>query len=140
MFFVRLLVKLIAPFVRVRHSDEGCEYEFDTNTIYYDPTQNPQDVGFLRHIAEKHNFPNPEQFSIHLWSVLHELGHHFNPDETDEWAKVVCAIVDYEDAIKSKAVQDLYYDSPDEFAATEWACAWIENHPKLATLFSKLLG
>lgn len=140
MFFARLLVKMIDPRVHIRYTDEGTEFEFDTNTIYFNPAQNPQDVGFTRHLVEKHKFANPERYSMRLWAILHELGHYFNPDETDEWAKVVCAIVDYEDAIKNKAVQDLYYDSPDEFSATEWACAWIENHPRLATLFSRLLG
>lgn len=140
MFFAWLLVKIIAPFVHIRKTKEGCAFEWETNTIYYNKAQDPFDVGFIRHLKEKHYFENPEQYAIPLWSLLHELGHYFYPDEEEDLvSKTICALLPYELAVESKTLQDMYYDSPDEYAATEWAIDWIVTHPKLASLFSALL-
>jgi len=140
MFFAWLLVKLIAPRVHIKRTTDGCEFEWDTNTIYYNRADDPQDVGFTRHLRAKHCFAEPERYSMRLWSILHELGHYFNPDEEEDlYAKALCALLPYETATENRIVQDLYYNSPDEFAATEWACAWIKKHPWLSSLFSILL-
>jgi len=140
MFFAWLLVKLIAPRVRIKRAENGCEFEWDTNTIYYDRNDDPQDVGFMRHLREKHFFPNPERYSHRLWSILHELGHYFNPDEEEDTiSKAICALLPLDFAQTTPTLQDMYYDSPDEFAATEWACDWIDFHPFLSSLFSALL-
>lgn len=140
MFVERLLVKLIAPTVHITQTDEDTAFEWTTDTIYYNPAQNPFDLGFQRHLREQHLFEKPEQFSIGLWSILHELGHYFNPDEeVDENAKALCAMVSVEVAANSPYIQDMYYNSPDEFAATEWACDWIMKHKILAYLFSAVV-
>lgn len=140
MFFARLLVKLIAPTVHIKKTNEGSAFEWDTNTIYYDRKPDPFDKCFMRHVKEKHLFPYADNYSFRLWSILHELGHYFNPDEEeDEWGKALCALLPVEQTLNDIEIQDYYYDSPDEIAATAWAIEWIEEHPKLASLFSALL-
>lgn len=140
MFIERLLVKMIAPRVHIKRTDEDTEFEWNTNTIYYNPAEDPQDAGFARHIEQKHLFPNPKQYSMHLWTLLHELGHYFNPDEAvDIESKAICAILPREMAEECERIQNMYYDSPDEFAATEWACSWVEHHRLLARFFTALL-
>ena len=140
MFFARLLVKLIDPRVHIKRTTSWNEFEWDTNTIYYNPAEDPADVGFMRHLRERHFFIEPERFSSRLWSILHELGHYFNADEVGNYEdKAICALLPYEVAKSCGSIQDLYYDSPDEFIATEWACAWITDHEFLAIAFSRLL-
>ena len=140
MFFAWLLVKLTAPRVRIRKSNDGCEFDWRNEIIYYDRRQSFYEVGFLRHLEEKHHFSKPARYSSRLWSILHEVGHYYNQDiERDELTAAQCALVPVEEAIKSPKIQDLYYDLEDEFAATEWACDCINNHPKLARIFSVLL-
>lgn len=140
MVFAWILIKLIAPQVHLRRTKDGTEFDYDTNTIYYDAKPDPFDKCFIRHVKEKHNFPIADNYSFRLWSILHELGHYFNDDvEEDEWAKALCAVLSKEQALNDVEIQDYYYDSPDEFEATEWAIIWIEEHPRLAKLFSKLL-
>lgn len=140
MFFARLLVKSIAPEVHIKKGRNGSEFEWDTNTIYYDRRPDPFDKCFARHVREKHLFPYVDNYSFRLWSILHELGHYFNDDvEEDEFGKALCAITPKEEALESKEIQDLYYDSPDEIAATAWAIEWIEQHPKAAKFFSQFV-
>lgn len=140
MIFAKLLVKMIAPRVRVRKSREGCEFEFGTSTLFYDDRQTAEDVGFMRHLAEKHHFPEGKRYSDRLWSILHELGHYYNPDaECDFNGKALCAVLCADLAKTSRTLQNLYYDSPDEFEATEWAIDWITRHPVLARIYSVLL-
>lgn len=140
MILAWILTKLIAPRVRLRKGDNGTEFDYEEDIIYYDPKPDPFDKCFMRHVKEKHLFPIGDRYSFRLWSILHELGHYFNPDEEeDEFGKALCAITPKEIALESKEIQDLYYDSPDEIAATAWAIEWIEQHPKLSSLFSALL-
>ena len=142
LFYPRLLVKLIAPKVHIKKGDEeyGTEFEWDTNTIYYTKENSLLDLGFMRHLREFHFFETPETYSTELWTILHELGHYFNPDEEEDYdGKDECAFTSIEEAIKRPDLQNIYYNSPDEFAATEWAIEWINDHPKLAEWFSKRL-
>lgn len=141
LFQARLLVKMIAPRVHVKADEgNGTEFEWDTNTIYYDREDSPFDLGFARHLREKHFFEHPEEYSNQLWSLLHELGHYFYQDEEEDLeAKAICALMPQELVIDNPELQNLYYDSPDEFVATEWAIDWIVGHPKLAKWFSKIL-
>ena len=140
-WIARLIVKLIAPKIHLKKTDSyGTSFEWSTNTIYYDREADPFDIGFARHVKEKHKFPYPENYSTALWSILHEIGH-YETDyaEEDIRAKAVCKFLPADIAYANKGIQNLYYDSPDEFEATEWAIEWIEDHPKLAKLFSKVL-
>lgn len=140
MIIARLFIKIIAPEVHIRKTNGDTEFEWKTNTIYFNPAANIYDAGFARHIEEKHFFLNPTKYSMPLWSLLHELGHYFNPDEEEDIeSKAICAALPYELAQKNQTLQNMYYDSPDEYAATEWAIEWITQHPRLSSLFSILL-
>jgi len=140
MLIAWILIKLIAPSVKLRATHDGTEFDYEEDTIYYDRKPDPFDKCFMRHVKEKHLFPTADKYSFRLWSILHELGHYFNPDEEeDEYGKAFCAVIPKEYAMENTWIQDLYYDSPDEIAATAWAIEWIEEHPKLSSLFSALL-
>lgn len=137
MFLAWILIKLIAPKVKLRKAENGTEFDYETNTIYLSKEEDPFDKCFIRHVKEKHLFPKADKYSFILWSILHEVGHYYNPDEEeDEYGKAFCSVLPIEYCLENKWVQDMYYDSPDEIAATAWAIEWIEQHPKLAAFFS----
>lgn len=138
MFTAWLLVKLTAPKAKLKRSTSGdCEFDYLEETIYYTTERDPSDEGFLRHLEERHKFQNARKYSLRLWSLLHEIGHYYNADVEPDAAKYIGMVL-YEQEPSLKA-QYLYYNSPDEWAATEWACEWVERHKVLAKIFSKIL-
>lgn len=69
-----------------------------------------------------------------LWSFLHEVGHIETCDDLteDEWI--------YSTRIKDDTeniTDEIYYELPDEFAATEWAARYMRAHADKVAAFWK---
>lgn len=107
---------------------------------------------FLKHLKERHHFNNPSRYGDNLWSILHELGHihttcfdvpsegltQYQAMKKGEGFFLICQErglqpTDYE-------FQALYFETPFEFNATEWAVAWVKKHPIQAIIWSIILG
>lgn len=142
-----ILTKLtydIAPEITLIFNDEDdgyYEYEMDIINIDVSPKN---DGGFLRHLRKVHKCEYTDDFPLVLWTLLHELGHYFTLDDidTDEdlATRVLCSIVSSEVADRHEEVQDLYYNIPSEWVATEWAIDYIADNWELCTEIAKELA
>ena len=119
---------------------EGVGYYFETatNTINIDFTE-IDDCGFMRHLKEVHKCRFAYNYSLILWSILHEIGHYEtewelleNEDESDLRELLSCTD---ESCRHDTFVQDLYFNLTAEWIATEWAIEWIKENKKLVEKF-----
>lgn len=138
------IVNSIAPEVRLVYEPNSptC-FDHDLKAVVIG-NDLQDDRGFMRHIVETHDFAQAYDYSLVLWSVLHELGHYFTSDDgwidEDEASQyLVCALVSKE-ATDDPKIQDLYFNIPSEYEATEWAIDWIKANPELATRFNNMLN
>ena len=140
--------KIVTLFVKDRDdelsivfTDEGNEYDYVQSCIYFNP-HDLEDCGFLRHLREVHGFTDCDKYSLLLWTLLHEIGHHFTIDycEEDEMeTRMLCAMCSKEEAEKSTHIQDLYFNLESEWEATEWAIEFVSTNPILCETLSKKL-
>ena len=73
-------------------------------------------------------FPKVFGISPFMWALFHEVGHHETGDDlTDEEIELSKQI---KESINSEDPNSrlLYFTCPDEYAATEWAGCFIEEH------------
>lgn len=114
----------------VIESHGGSYYYALDNTVYFNP-HDFNDCGFLRHLRENHKCAECDNYSLTLWSLLHEIGHHFTLDfcEEDELEiRALCAIISEEVAQKSIPMQDMYFNLESEWEATEWAMRFVARN------------
>ena len=118
-------------------------YAYELGAISIDP-YSTYDAGFLEHLREVHKCEYTDDFPLVLWSLLHEIGHHFTLDDidTDEdlQARVLCSMVSNEVADRVTDVRNLYYNLPSEWVATEWAIDYIADNWELCTEIAKELA
>ena len=134
----------IAPeIVLIFNDNDDGYYEYETDIINIDAFPK-DDMGFLRHLEEVHKCKFAKDFPFVLWTLLHELGHYFTLDDidTDEdlFTRVLCSIVSKSVADEVPNVQDLYYNIPSEWVATEWAIEFITDNWELCTEIAKELA
>ena len=136
------IVKTIAPRVKVVYEPESSTcFDHDMKAVVIGDDFQTDDCGFMRHIVENHGFSQAYDYSINLWSVLHELGHYFTGDdgvisEEEALTYAFCAMIPRSDNPK---IQNIYFNIPAEFNATEWAIDWIVSHPRLAKIYNRLV-
>jgi len=121
--------------------------EDKTDSTFYDCEEErinigyeEDDCGFMEHIVRKHKYPEAYDFSLELWTILHEIGHYETPDveESDREydIRLACACIP---KTNDKKVTDRYFNLSREWAATEWAIDYVEEHKALCKMFDKLL-
>ena len=110
-------------------------YIYHTNTIYFNlDTEHEIDMGFMRHLREEHEVLDCEEISETIWSLLHEIGHAETEDnlETEEDEEIavrtVCSMIPLEDVAECEILQNLYFNLPSEWEATEWAIAFAREN------------
>lgn len=140
----KLIVKSIAPKVNVicDENDYTC-FDHDLKTVIIGGDLN-NDYGFMRHLKYNHNFPEAYDYSIKLWSILHELGHYFEGndgiiDEEEMTQRAICSLIPNEMAKDNPYIQNLYFNLQSEYDATEWAITWVMKHKRLAKIFNALV-
>lgn len=137
----KIIVKLIAPKLKVGVEDS---FSYDTEEERVLLGIVPEDdCGFLRHMREYHEHGElADEFSLTLWSILHEIGHYHTIDyaEEDLATRALCAAIPKEVAEKNPSIQDLYFNMDDEFLATDWAVDFAYNHFRLCKIFDRLVG
>ena len=71
---------------------------------------------------------------IFLWSILHEIGHHETIDELSDADLADSEIIKFF-VFNGCVSEELYYECPDERAATGWAVQYAESHTDILAKF-----
>ena len=126
---IRNFIQSIAD-VKVTFSKSGWWYDNEREVINVDLTDF-NDMGFMRHLHEVHKCEFAYEYSLTLWSILHEIGHYYTLDdiEDDEDDRIALMLTTSEIADNEK-VQDRYFNMPSEWVATEWAINFIKHNKK----------
>lgn len=112
------------------------EYDYIEDKIYMNLDGEP-DMGFMRHLLTYHCNPQERKWAVKideiLWSLLHEIGHEMTmdlieEDENDEGVRALCAMTSLEEVKSNIPLQDLYFNLPLEWEATDWAVSWAATH------------
>ena len=142
---IRRVVRAIAPEVKVTFRRGDTFYlSHDFNKINVDLDDLEDDGGFTRHLLNKHLVPLELclRYTTATCSILHELGHYFCDDDIEEThedklTRVLCSMIPRETATEEQ--QDLYFDLPFEWEATEWAICFVVEHQELVDYLDDLL-
>ena len=140
-----LIVKSIAPEVSVSYeADSETCFDHDMCAVIIGNDFQEDDCGFMRHLRYNHDFAQAYDYSLALWSLLHELGHYFTGNdgyiEDEDMAKyALCYMTPRDMAQDNPYIQNLYFNITNEWNATEWAIDWVVSHPRLSRLFNTLL-
>jgi len=116
----------------------GSYFETATNTINIDYTD-IDDCGFRRHLKEVHKCDFTYDYSLMLWTILHEIGHYETEwelleNQAEAELRFLLSLADETD-VHNTAIQDKYYNLTAEWCATEWAIEWIKDNKKLVEKF-----
>ena len=127
----------------VEQADEN-SFEYAESLIRLN-LRDENDGGFMRHLREVHGYDN-EKISPMLWTILHEVGHNETEDEyTDkEYAdglqvKMRLACLPLEWVYADPDLQDAYFNTTEEWLATEWAIDYVKSHPRKCAKWSRQL-
>lgn len=136
------LVKSIDEELSVTFIKGGrCTFETATNTINIDFAEinEEDDFGFLRNLKEVHKCDFAYDYSLVLWTILHEIGHYeteWELLESDDEAELRFWLsLTPKEKANDIIIQDKYYGLTAEWIATEWAIEWITDHKKIAKQF-----
>ena len=144
MLGIKIATKIIAPFVKVKidKTDSTC-FDFNNDTLIIGYDFNDDEYGFMRHLREVHGCKFANFFTHRFWAILHELGHYFTGEgiedekETLE-VRALCILIGDDIVKTNKGVQDMYFNLPSEFAATEWAINFIKTHKWLSIFLNRV--
>jgi len=141
----KVLVKFVTDIdeeLSVTFEKDGYYFLSAENCINIDLTDF-DDCGFIRHLKEFHNCNWADKFDLHLWSILHEIGHYETEDLLDEdtgeqeirfWLSLT-----NKDISHNINIQNEYFNLTSEYYATDWAKDWIINHKEEANKISNLI-
>ena len=118
--FALLFTKMVCSEIKIRFSNNGSYFDFNSDCIYLDPNEN--DCGF---------------YSLLVWSILHEIGHYYTLDFCDDDSELRLFLAFCDGSLIE--IQDAYFNLESEWEATEWAIDFIIEHSKLCKFFSKIL-
>ena len=139
MFRYIVAIKIVAPRIKIKYdSNEQTCYDCDEKCLIIGNDFYSDGCGFMRHLREVHGYINADQYSLALWTLLHEIGHYYTIDyvEDDLWTRTFCGLFSYEEASKDSELQDMYFNIKSEWEATEWAIKWISFHKRIAKILN----
>ena len=142
----RLLARLAhasAPRVKVIFSHKSSQL-VNANAINI-CVDKEEDCGFMRHLCEVHGAKWARAIHDDIWTVLHEVGHYHTyskyADSKYEYAvRMKFEELTFDYVNRSPKVQDIYYNLPSEYVATEFAIDFVKRHYKLMKKLSVLLS
>lgn len=144
-FIAKLFIKTINPFIKVNpYYGEGSAYSFTDKTIHLNLRETNGEDEFLNHLALEHKCSFVNEFPLELWTILHELGHHYTEDdvlnpELDYFARVAINNADPSSYENNQEVANAYFNLESEWRATEWAIRYAKKHPLKCLIFGDLL-
>lgn len=147
--YARKIVKsLYGNDIKVRKSKESA-FNYTTNILELnlrDDADDNDDLGFYRHLRCAHRCKMAYTLSPMIWTILHELGHYETQDDYGDkdynvglGIKGLLALCTYDTMTNSKELQDLYYNTKEEWLATEWAIRFVRKNKKLVKEWSEKL-
>lgn len=112
---------------------------YDENLIVLNLREGAIDSQFIDHIYKSHGYKRAYEISPQIWTALHEVGHIKTECDGDEDAlmRKFCEWANDEGALPQKTINRLWYEMPDEWAATEWAIDFVKKHYIFCKLFGK---
>ena len=132
----KLVVKMLAPKLNVKNSEKGQTVcDLTTNTIYIGSDYMVDGEEFLAHIKSAHCYESVDKYCLKFWTLLHEIGHYKTADLDDE--EVENSFTYMLNNVNSNALT--YFDSPREWAATEWAINFLCIHPVVSRLLNNFI-
>lgn len=145
---IRRIVRSIAPELRVTFKKgDGSWYDEDEEKINYDFTDVDPDTdgGFSYHLEHSHKCGEALTIPFSVWTLLHEIGHHFTLEfthrsELTECIKLMCSTYSREQAQVDPELAKTYFDLPEEWDATEWAINFVRSSPLLTSLLEHYLA
>lgn len=143
---IKIFIKSIAPKIKVYFNPlDDCHYRQIDEAVNINLSQasNEEDGGFRTHLALVHKCHFVNEISLPLWSILHELGHHFTADvDLDEKIDLFQQRVQLsamQEHLTDEEMSNAYFNLADEWEATEWAIDYIKKHPIKCLIFGDLL-
>lgn len=106
--------------IRAERANEWCAWDESKVIGYPKNKEGYYDENFMAHFTNKYPDIKCGEFVI---SVLHEVGHCFNPTQEIEHDTEIL-----EQVSDGDLPFDTYFELPDEVAATEWAVKYIRTH------------
>lgn len=141
--YAAAIVRATAPDLFVEQSDEN-SYEYAEDLVRLN-LRDDEDYGFMRHLREVHGYDNAE-ISPMLWTILHEIGHAETCDDYSDReyekglkVKMNLACLPLEQVHTDPQLQDLYFNTAEEWYATEWAIDFVKKHLKKCKRWSEKL-
>lgn len=138
-------VNEVAPEITLTFNNEDDSYYEYTHDIICVDVNPMEDDGFLRHLAEVHECEFTYEYPLLFWTILHELGHYYTLEDIDDLedeinTRILCATVPIEVAYANPNIQNMYYNLPSEWYATEWAIEFISNNREACTELAEQLA
>ena len=134
-----LAAKIIQPRIKVKISKEdnsNFDHSTDTLTIGYDFEGNPE---FMAHLENVHKCDFAREYADRFWTILHEIGHYETDGEMDDEEVDDFAYATLVNFVDNSYANQLYFNLPREYAATEWAIEWILLNPRKAKVLNWLV-
>lgn len=103
--------------------------------INFNELQTEEFQFFIDHLIEKHKFENAKEFNPVTLTILHEMGHYFNKDIVNNWIDMI--IISLIEDPRERQYE--YFNTKDEWEATEWAINFIKTNYAIVKLFEEKL-
>lgn len=114
----------------------------ENDYVVINPMSAPNtDDSFIQHIKNSHGYNKVVNYPCAMWTALHEIGHLRTDDEseTDLKTRGFCQFAYENNLMTYDQINSIYYDMPDEWAATEWAIDFVESHKTFCKIFARLI-
>ena len=124
---------------------EFCYYHSDETVNYSLIVVDESDKAWKEYVKKKFNF---RITNIFMFSLLHEIGHHFTMDkfsplyqrkENAVVGKIERDLAKSNDEILDKELRLKYFDLPMEKSATKWAVKYYRTHRQAINSFYRKL-
>ena len=132
-----IINEFLEPFELTAELGTDFDYCYFEDKIHYSLVISDTSSKLFMENAEK-RFPNVHA-DIFLWSLLHEIGHSETLDDLDSKTEKLCIEIknDLNEHTDwpTETRHMIYFDCPDEKAATDWAGEYMMNHNEEITIF-----
>lgn len=132
--------EFLKPFDLTAELGTDFDYCFFENKIHYTLVVGDLSSTLFMQNAEA-RFPDVHA-DVFLWSLLHEVGHNETIDDLEDETEDFCREIKnhlFDNNLSIESIHEIYFNCPDEMAATDWAGEYLMNHSKeIAAFWNKL--